>query len=120
MPAEARFRIRADANELDGARSKLRGFEGEISGFFARQQGSGRRAELAITGALRQFISGDVAGGIELISSRLTGLGLVGGIALGAGNGWSCLRWQGGRRNQENNGRYDGCSSADSGSRCGG
>jgi hypothetical protein len=83
MPAEARFRIRADSDDLDRGVSKLRGFEQEIAGFFARQQGGTRRAELAITGALREFSTGNVAGGLQLITSRLGSLGLVGSVVFG-------------------------------------
>lgn len=43
------------------------------------------RAERAISGALQSFAAGDVAGGIQDITSRMTGLGLVAGIAIGAG-----------------------------------
>lgn len=43
------------------------------------------RAERAISGSLQAFASGDIAGGIEAITSRMTGLGIVAGVAVGAG-----------------------------------
>lgn len=43
------------------------------------------RAERAISGSLQAFASGDIAGGIEAITGRMTGLGLAAGVALGAG-----------------------------------
>lgn len=43
------------------------------------------RAERAISGSLQAFASGDIAGGIESITNRMTGLGLVAGVAIGAG-----------------------------------
>lgn len=43
------------------------------------------RAERAISGALQSFAAGDIAGGIENITQRMTGLGLVAGVAIGAG-----------------------------------
>jgi hypothetical protein len=43
------------------------------------------RAERAISGSLQAFASGDIAGGIQDITSRMTGLGLAAGVAIGAG-----------------------------------
>lgn len=43
------------------------------------------RAERAISGSLQAFASGDIASGIEAITGRMTGLGLVAGVAIGAG-----------------------------------
>lgn len=43
------------------------------------------RAERAFSGLAQSLASGDIAGGIESITARMTGLGLIAGVAIGAG-----------------------------------
>lgn len=43
------------------------------------------RAERAFSGLAQSLASGDIAGGIESITARMTGLGVVAGVAIGAG-----------------------------------
>lgn len=43
------------------------------------------RAERAFSGLFQSIASGDIAGGIEALSSRMTGLGIIAGVAIGAG-----------------------------------
>lgn len=43
------------------------------------------RAERALSGLFESLASGNIAGGIQSISSRMTGLGLIAGVAIGAG-----------------------------------
>lgn len=57
--------------------------QGKFASIFKR--GPNMRAERAISGSLQAFASGDIASGIEAISSRMTGLGLIAGVAIGAG-----------------------------------
>lgn len=43
------------------------------------------RAERAFSGLAQSLASGDIAGGIEAITARMTGMGIVAGVAIGAG-----------------------------------
>jgi hypothetical protein len=57
--------------------------QGKIAGIFKR--GPNVRAERAFSGLFERVAAGDIAGGIEQISNRMTGLGLIAGVAVAAG-----------------------------------
>ena len=83
MPTgEIRARFSVDTSGLSSAEMKMREFEKTIQGLFRRDPG--RRAEFAISGAIQNLTSGNVVGAIESITSKMGGMGLIAGVALGA------------------------------------
>lgn len=57
--------------------------QNRLTGIFKRSPNM--RAERAFSGLFQSLASGDIAGGIESVTNRMTGLGLVAGVAIGAG-----------------------------------
>jgi hypothetical protein len=66
---------------VNQAEQRATGFDQKIQGLFRRDPS--HRAERAISGLLGGLASGNVAGGIESIASKVSGLGLVVGVAIG-------------------------------------
>lgn len=79
---------------LNDSESKMQAFSRKASAAFdqagktfeqAFRRSKHMRAERAVSGSLEAFARGDIAGGIESISGRLSGIGLAAGVAIGAG-----------------------------------
>lgn len=82
MPAELKGRIQIDSSDLGRVDAAVRDFGDKVHHAFARTPDL--RAHTAITGFVNYLQGGDVAGAIGSLASKITGLGLVGGVALGA------------------------------------
>lgn len=72
---------------IERAEKRAQTFSGKVQSSFhqAFKRGPDVRAERAFSGLFSDLASGNVAQGIEAISSRMTGLGLIAGVAIGAG-----------------------------------
>src|SRR5581483_3490952 len=79
MAFEILGRIGIDASDLDRLPEKVREFEHTLTGAFRRT--GDIRASSALEGFVRNLTSGDVPAAIESVAQRLTGLGLLGGVA---------------------------------------
>jgi hypothetical protein len=80
--AEVQFKIRGDDSDLDRMSNKVREFEHNLTGAFKRT--GDIRAGGALEGFIQNLTSGNVPGAIESIATKLTGLGLLGGVAFGS------------------------------------
>jgi hypothetical protein len=79
--AELRGKIGLDTSDLDRGQNAVRAFEHNITSAFRRT--GDLRAGRALEGFIANITGGNVAGAIESIATRLTGLGLLGGVAFG-------------------------------------
>lgn len=72
---------------IERAEKRAQTFAGRTEAAFSRafKRGPNMRAERAFSGLFQDLASGNIAQGIEAISSRMTGFGLIAGVAIGAG-----------------------------------
>jgi hypothetical protein len=87
MPSpELKGKISLDPSEfIQGATrvtDSAKGIQGELENLFRRT--GDIRPERALTGFIENLTGGNVAGAIESVTTRMTGLGLAGGAAVGA------------------------------------
>lgn len=75
--------MRRAANTSDQFQRKLNGASNSFTNLFKRSPNM--RAERALSGFFERAASGDIAGALTQISGRMTGLGIVAGVAIGAG-----------------------------------
>jgi hypothetical protein len=75
--------MRRAGSTADQFTSRIQKAHTGFTGMFKRSPDM--RAERAMSGFVERIVQGDVAGGIAQISSRMTGLGLVAGVAIIAG-----------------------------------
>lgn len=77
----------AFVNAINRAEKRAATFAGRAQASFTQafRRTPNMRAERALSGFTQSLASGDIAGGIEAITGRMTGFGLVAGVAIGAG-----------------------------------
>jgi hypothetical protein len=80
MPAELKGKITVDTNDLSRAGRAVEAFEDKLRQGFRREPG--RRGAVAMEGAFANLASGNIPMAIESITSRFSGMGLVGSGAL--------------------------------------
>jgi len=80
MPAEIRAKIGVDTSDLGRAENAVRNFEGKLREGFRREPG--RRGATAIEQSIQQISSGNIGGAIEAVTSKFSGLGLVGSASI--------------------------------------